>query len=228
MNNPEKVISSEFKLHTHAIINKLLFRWVEAHMNDWSDCRVVTMPSISGRQENLLVDHVSKIMVEDTCGYVRGSCKLLTFDNKVEAAETNIQPQKIVWNHYKCTDIFRKMLKLALDSRPTAAWFDMPGALIEKTRKGMQEIVRSQFADNSLLFVTLAIDGPMRQFGEDNHARKFYDCFKRGRSRQFATELLLTELIQDTGKKANQCMESYVYKHGRTTFGVFGFEVKAL
>ena len=228
------VISSAHKHKSHEMINKVLFKWLEFHWERGKECRVVTMPSISGRQENLIINHMNNFQLEehwveyrDRHSWTAENIKLLTFDNMADALNTNIvaPDRKVVkWEHFKCVDIFRKMLKLGLREIPTAAWFDMTGALTDKTWSGIQDVVERQFADGSLLFVTLAIDGPMRAFTDKNYAHRVYSSFCKKRvSRKFVTELMLTELIENTGKYVKQCIDSYVYKNGKSTFGVFGY-----
>ena len=228
------VISSPEKLHSHELINGVLFRWLEYHMNHGNYARVVTMPASSGRHENLIMDYVYNFNISEHWRAKRilnpnsSNLELLTFDNRIDAAGTNINPHtkgRMLWRHYKCGDIFRRMMTLGLKEAPTAAWFDMTGGLTDKNWTGMQSVVKYHFADGSLFFVTLAIDC-VRGLGESNYSKRVYDSFdKRRVSKRFVTDLLLTEMVQQTGKYIKPVIDPYVYKHGRTTYGVFGYLV---
>lgn len=199
----------------------MLFKWLTYYLERHVDARVVTMPSCSGKHENMIIDHAEKQE-----GY--SFLTLLTFDNQYSIEETGIDDGLIhetKWHHYRCVDIFGKMLQLELKEEPTAAWFDLTGGFTDKVWSGMQEVVKQQFADGSLLFVTLAIDNA-RGFSTRNHARRVYDSFKKEHvSRKFVTDMLLKEMVAATGKYLRPCLAPYVYKHGRATFGVFGYIV---
>ena len=209
------------KHKSHELINRVLLKWLDYYLDKGTSPAVVTMPSCSGRQENMIITHAESRQSD-------GHLRLLTFDDRFHAKETGIDEYLLYdteWVHYKCPDIFRKMLQLDFPEQPVAAWFDMIGGLTNTVWEGMQEVVKKQFADGSLLFVTLAIDNA-RGFHEQNHARQVYDGFRKDRSsRRFVTDLLLNGMVEQTGKYLRPCLAPYVYKNGRATFGVFGYIV---
>jgi hypothetical protein len=168
------------------------------------------------------------------------SVKQITFDNRFEAHETGIDSDLVpgcwdpAWRHYKCFDIFRKIMKLhrsgedeeQIINAPTAAWFDLCGGLTDSNYYGMQEVVSKIFKDGSLLFTTLAIDG-VRGMSKDSIAGRAYSNWSSGAlRRKIATDILLNEMVEKTGKYLKPVFEPYVYRRKTaTTYAVFGYLV---
>jgi hypothetical protein len=228
MNNEEMVISSPEKFKSHELINSVLFKWLEYHIKQDNDFAVVTMPASSGRHENQILDFIEErkdFYASDDHG--AGINWLMTFDDRLEAFETNVLENDYAayWQHQKCPDVFKRMLKHQLEI-PVAAWFDLTGGLTDTTRVNMAEVIKKNFYDGDLFFVTLAIDGNIRGLAQDSHTKRMYDSFDKSRiSRRFVTELLLKEMVSNTGKYMKPVIEPYVYRHGKTVYGVFGYIV---
>lgn len=232
MNNESMVLSSPEKIHSHALINKALFKWIKFHVDNNKSAQVITMPASSGRQERQILEFMAEV---GNMSYSECTVKLKTFDNRFEAHETGIpdydSPCNNVWKHYKCMDIFRKILKLTkhkeIVESPTAAWFDLCGGLTDSNYEGMREVVSNVFADGSLLCTTLAIDN-IRGMSKDSIISKMYASFNSGiLRRKIATDIVLNELVESTGKYLRPVFEPYVYRRNgaATTYAVFGYIV---
>lgn len=227
------VISSPEKTHSHELINKVLFKWISFHLERRKYSQVITMPASSGVQENQILAHI-----DEHAGF---GCRwgnpitLHTFDNRFNAEETNVNAHDY-WIHHKCTDVFRKMIKLSkldheekefIAQAPTAAWFDLCGGLTDGNYHGMQQVVDEVFVDGSLLFTTLAID-VVRGLSKESIAGSMYSRFKPGvLRRKIATDMLLCEMAEDVGKYLSPVFEPYVYRRNNapSSYAVFGYIV---
>ena len=219
MHNEEFVIHSSEKHTTHELINSKFWPWIKLNFDQYG--YIVTMPSCSGRQENMILRYVQQLEDENSSW---SKLKLLTFDDTHEAVGTNIRPHKI-WKHERCPDIFRRLLKRKYPEAPVAAWFDLTGGLLNQRLLDLQACISKMFAHGSIMFITLAIDN-VRGLSAENYIRAVYDYNDReGKmSRAEATEAILIKMVEKLGNKYMvPCCEPYVYKHGRTTYGVFGY-----
>jgi len=226
------VITSPEKIRSHELINSVLFKWIRFQMQHNNRAQIFTMPASSGKQEMQILQHIADVSGELEVDRFEPCVRLTTFDNRFESYETGIHAWcKDAWMHYKCTDIFRKILKLrfrdVVSKIPTAAWFDLCGGLTDSNYEGMQGVVDSVFTDGSLLFTTLAISG-VRKLDKGSRISRMYDSFSSGTlRRKIATDVLLCEMVESVGKYIRPVFEPYVYKRtgSPTTYGVFGYIV---
>jgi len=166
----------------------------------------------------MILEHIRAI--EKTEGKTK--LKLLTFDDRHETTETNINPHRI-WRHERCPDIFRRLLKRKYGEAPTAAWFDLTGGLLNQRLIDIQSCVSNMFAHGSIMFITLAIDHAIRGLSREHYIRAVYEA-NPGTERAAVTSAILVKMIEKLGTKYMvPCCTPYVYKHGKTTYGVFGY-----
>ena len=222
MNNEDIVFSSEHKLHSHELINGILWSWID--INFHRQGRIITMPSRSGRQENTIISHIRKL--EELKGN-QTLLQLFTFDDKYEAHETGIispHPSRL-WKHLKCGDIFSALQRYHAIEMPTAAWFDLTGGLLNSRLIAIQQSIKS-FSHGSLLFVTLAIKNA-RGLTSQHYAKAMYDL-NSNESRADITNSMLVKIVEKLGNKyIVPCIKPYVYRNGKSTFGVFGYIIGA-
>lgn len=218
MNNESFVLYSEEKYKSHELINSKFWPWLDVNFD--KPGYIVTMPSRSGRQENMILEHILKAEQERS---KTSKLRLLTFDDTYEANETGINldhPHRL-WHHQKCGDIFNRLIDRDYAEAPTAAWFDLTGGLLNQRIVALQTIISRMFAHGSLMFITLGIDN-VRGLSNEHYMRAVYDY--SGGSRAEATDATLIRLVEKTENKYMvPVCAPYVYKHGKTTYGVFGY-----
>ena len=183
------------------------------------------MPSRSGRQENRILEYIQQL--EEKYGR-QSKLKLLTFDNvyKAEGTGINLPHPNRLWRHKKCIDIFKRLLRDNYEESPVAAWFDLTGGLLNQRLLDIQACIAKMFDHGSLMFITLAIGGA-RGLTNKHCAKLVYNHRDvEGMSRTEATDIMLTRTIEQLDNKYMvPCSTPYVYKHGKSTFGVFGYIV---
>ena len=216
MNNESFVLNSEEKYKSHELINSKFWPWIDVHFD--TPGYIITMPSRSGRQENMILEYILKSERSKS-----SKLRLLTFDDTYEASGTGIKlehPHRL-WQHQKCGDIFKSLINKNYAEAPTAAWFDLTGGLLNQRIVMLQTIISRMFGHGSLFFITLGIEH-VRGLSHEHYIRAVYDY--TGSSRAAATEATLIRLVEKLGNKYMvPCCAPYVYKHGKTTYGVFGY-----
>jgi hypothetical protein len=225
VNNEEFVLSSVEKHKTHELINSKFWPWIELNFD--KPGRIITMPSRSGRQENLILEYIQQL--EKKYGR-KSNLELYTYDDIYEAEETGINlphPHRL-WRHERCPDIFKRVMRRWYREGVVAAWFDLTGGLLNRRLLDIQACIAKIFDHGSLMFITLAVDNA-RGLTKDHYARLVYDQCEELQGRVDATDSMLTRTIEQLGNKyIVPCNAPYVYKHGRATFGVFGYIIGKL
>jgi hypothetical protein len=179
------------------------------------------MPASSGRQENIILDKIESM--EEELGR-DSKLRLYTYDNKYLPGETGIEcthPHRL-WLHEKCPEILKRLLKRKYGEGLCVAWFDFTGGLLDERYTDMQSVIEKMFGHGSLFFVTLAIKA-VRGLDSSNRAHRVYNAYKI--KPEDLTDLMLTQMVEQTGKYLKPCMQPYVYKRRATTYGVFGYIV---
>ena len=217
MNNESFVLYSEEKYKSHELINSKFWPWIDLNFD--KPGYIITMPSRSGRQENMILEHISKSEIARSKA---SKLRLLTFDDTYEASGTGIRlehPHRL-WTHQRCGDIFNRLVDRGYSETPVAVWFDLTGGLLNQRIVALQTIISNMFAHGSLMFITLGIDN-VRGLSNEHYIRAVYDY--SGVSKAEATNATLIRLGEVSNKYMVPCCAPYVYKHGKTTYGVFGY-----
>lgn len=189
--------------------------WIDERFMQKEQSRIITMPADSGLQENQILEYIMELELKHMTS---SPVKLLTYDDRFDAAETGIKHTEH-WRHTRCSDIFKEMVE-TLEPMTTLVWFDMCGPLAESTRVGMLRAMPLLSA-GSVLFVTLQV-----------HA-----C-------RLQTKSLLSKLYRKYGGTAEQnisvttvCLQGLAspleadtimvapYRRRSATFCVFGFKL---
>lgn len=224
MQNPDYVTSSVEKFDTHVKINTLAFPWIKNFFSSGAQCFM--MPCNKGKQESEILSYVHDLERERS---QESKVKMYTFDRDYEKHDiTDMQMcNPRVWEHFKCSCIFDKIMKHSFKEMPTFAWFDLCGGLTAHYRRSLLQCINKCFAHGSLLFITLQVKGIRHTHALDDVVDHAYEVSNDPEYRMKITDQILKRTIASNGTKylCDSPMKHFSYVHKPKTFGIFGYIV---